>query len=220
MKSSSKLTRLFAAFVLFTTAQTLANEQTNQDQPQQTLKINPIAFIGYSFGGDDVGSLTYEEGGTSDVTSGGGFTLGGGLDLFNAEYAMGVELTGAYKFDSAVASNADVTFDRFEFSAMPYYQINDTTRFGLGITQHTGVELSTEFDRNNSSDKFNSALGFFAQVSFKVSEQLYVSGRYTSIDYETDPITFYGYGYQYKYQLEVDGSSIGLFMTYVIANEV
>ncbi|GAB2989882.1 hypothetical protein GCM10027050_01840 [Psychrosphaera aestuarii] len=51
-----------------------------------------------------------------------------------------------------------------------------------------------------------------------MSEQLYVSGRYTSIDYETDPITSYGYGYQYKDQLEVDGSSIGLFMTYVIAN--
>lgn len=185
----------------------------------KSYEAQPILLVGYAFGGDEVGSLDYDDGSSSDVTSGGGFTFGGGIDIaFDSDKIglpkpIGVQATAAYKFDSATADNADVTFDRFEFTLLPYVKLNDKVSLGLGIAFHTGVELTAEFDgAGTDTVEFDTGTALVAEVAYEQSPQLKWSLRYSSIDYSVSKVNGTDVS---DFDLEdIDGSNIGAFMVY------
>ncbi|MDC2889383.1 hypothetical protein [Psychrosphaera algicola] len=188
--------------------------QANSDDTGAEKKFNakPFMVFGYAFGGDDMGTLEYDDGSTSDVSAGGGFTMGGGVDIginsesFGFSKPIGVKLSGAYKFDSATADNADITFDRFEFTILPYVQLNEKVTLGAGVSFHTGVELSSEMDGSSSeSYEFDGATAFVAELGFKQNEQLSWGFRFTSVEYSLA---------NYSGVEATSGSNFGGFMTY------
>lgn len=167
-----------------------ASYSTAADEIEKKFNAKPVLLFGYAFGGDDMGTLEYDDGSSSDVSAGGGFTMGGGFDfIIDAEKTgfskdLGVQLTGAYKFDSATAENADITMDRFEFTVLPYVAVNDKVTVGAGISFHTGVELSTEMDGAGSdSIEFDAATAFVGEIGIQHSAQLKWGIRFTSVEY-------------------------------------
>lgn len=214
----TKLTKLALALVI--TGYSYA-AQANDETATEDKKFAPKPFIlfGYSFGGEDMGSLEYEDGSSSDVSAGGGFTMGAGIDLaiqpesIGLSKPVGVQLTGAYKFDSATADNADVTMDRFEFTILPYVNVNDQVRIGAGIAFHTGVEFTMEFDGSSTdSIEFDAATALVLELGFKQNEQLNWGLRFTSVDYAVSKANgrdVSGYGIE-----DTGASNFGAFMTY------
>lgn len=185
-----------------------ANAQQALDE-SKFASFKPFVTAAYAFGGDEVGELEYEDGDKQDVTAGGGYTIGAGLDIsldgLTFSKPVGVEASFSYHGDSATADNADITFDRFEFNVLPYVQFTDTVRFAAGVGFHTGVELEVDFHGSDTVE-FDSATAIVAQLSFKSSEQLNWGLRLTTVDYEFDD--------GYYEPVTISGNNFGAFLNY------
>jgi hypothetical protein len=209
MKSLHKLSYLSLA-ALTMTAQVKATES----ETQSSFTIKPIVEMGLAFGGDDVGTLEYENGDSIDVTSGGGAFFGGGFDVgFNGK-PYGVLLTASYQGDSASASNAEVSFDRFVMNAMPYIRVNDKIAFSAGVTFHNSVEYEMDYYGTETAE-FDSASGLVAEIRYLASEQWIVSGRATLIDYSISK--FNGYDVSSYAEETLSGNNLGIFVTYAFS---
>lgn len=161
--------------------------------------------LGLTYGGDDISTLEYENGNKTDITA-------GGLALFGAGYALnfneqfGVKLNGSYHFDMASASNGDASFDRFEFEAIPFYQVNENFRLGIGAALHTGVEYESDFDTDIT---FESATAFIISGDYRMpNDSGRLELRYVSVDYTADKVGNVSLdGFDVP---SIDGSHLGL----------
>ncbi len=205
MKFKKCMTALTFGAMALGASQVAAEESSVKFEDQ--FKSQAMFVMGVGLGGEEVGELRYEGGGSSTVTAGGGISLGAGMDITNTEKLYGIELTGVYKFDSAAAENADVSFSRFEFTALPYYQINEQARFGLGVSRHAGVEFSMEMDgRGSSSVEFDPAMALVAQLTFATSDVMNWGVKFTSVEYEANGIK------------PISGSNASVFLNYRFQN--
>ena len=179
-------------------------------QTAKNYTVKPIIVIGIASGGDELGSVTYEDGDTLEITAGGGFTFGGGFEFQSMDKPIGAMATINYHSDSADASNGSISMDRFEFTVLPYYQLNERVQVAVGISMHTGVEF--EFDyRGTTTAEFDSALATLFELRYVFeNENMALSGRYTSVDYEISKFD----GVSISGADSTDGSNIGLFFTW------
>ena len=202
MKTGLSLT---AALLLASTSAFAAEKEVSMPSAQ----VTPFLTAAYAFGGDDMGSLEYEGGGSSDVAAGGGYTLGGGFKFEPMEQPfekpIGVFLSANYHADSATADNADITFDRFEFNVLPFVQLNEMVHVAAGVGFHTGVEFSYEFNSDSFSVEYDSAMALIVEIGFQTSEQFSWGIRATSVDYE-----YKGNGGS----LTTDGNNLGAYFNY------
>lgn len=154
------------------------------------IDATPFFKMGYGFGGDKVGELEIEDGADQDVTAGGGFTIGGGLSFpinsLDLGKDVGLNLSAAYHFDSATASNADLTFDRFEFGIMPYVKLNEKVTLAAGVEFHTGVEYEIEFNSSDAAFEFDSATALAAELIFSTQSNFQWSIKAAMVDYTSD----------------------------------
>ncbi|NVK25379.1 MAG: hypothetical protein HWE10_10665 [Gammaproteobacteria bacterium] len=207
MKKMSMLT-LASLFVAGTAT---AQEPVAADAP---FTFRPMLVIGIATGGDEMGELTYETGDSTEVSAGGGITLGGGFEVQSADKPFGATVTINYHSDSATASNADITMDRFEFTVLPYYQLNEQIQVSAGLSMHTGVELEVDFEGTETLE-FDSALATIVELRYLFETgDMTLSGRFTSVEYEP---TSYN-GRSVSGGEVVDGSNLGLFFTWSFNN--
>lgn len=172
--------------------------------------IKPMVIVGIAGGGDEMGTLEFEGGSSTDVTAGGGVTFGGGFEIQANEKPFGATATINYHSDSAVASNADITMDRFEFTFLPYYQVNEQIQLSAGLSMHTGVEFEIDFQGTDTIE-FDSASALVFEIRYVLeSGDMALSGRYTSVDYEATKVN----GRSVSGADTVDGSNLGLFFTW------
>lgn len=195
---------------LFTAQGVYANDSS-------TIEPKPFVTMAYAFGGDTVGGMTYEDNTTTDITSGGGLTIGGGINIAVPEQPYGVTVSGGYQFDSAVATNAEVSFDRLTLNFVPYYQATPQVKVAAGFTFHGGVEFISEMDgRSSESLEFDSAFGFVGEITVETSPLIGVGVRVTSIDYTL------AQGRQLMLNGQpadsLSGSNIGLFINWGFGN--
>ena len=179
------------------------------NEMNKSYKVEPQFIMGYAFGGDDMGTLKYEDGSDSDVTSGGGYTLGAGLKVSFDAKPYGVKTSVNYHGDSATAENADITFDRFEFSVMPYYQLNENVNVAVGVSYHTGVEYEVDFEGTENFE-FDAAIAWMAEFEYMSSRNLAFSLRGTVVDYEVAEHN----DRSVSSTENVSGNNLGIFMTY------
>lgn len=172
----------------------------------ESIDATPFLKLGYAFGGDDRGELNYEGGGSSEVTSGGGYTIGGGLrfpiNSLDLSKNVGLNLSAAYHADSATASNADITFDRFEFAVMPYVELNEKVTFSAGVEFHTGVEWTLEDDYTDITLEYDSATALAAELIFNTGTPAFKwSIKAALVDYSGS-----------DFDEEISGSNVGAFL--------
>ena len=179
-------------------------------QPTKNYTIKPMIVFGIASGGDELGELTYEDGDTVEVSAGGGFTLGGGFEVQSMDKPIGVMATVNYHSDSADATNAELSMDRFEFTVLPYYQLNEHVQLALGLSMHTGVEYEEDYYGTTTAE-FDSALATVFELRYVFeNNNMALSGRYTSVDYELNKFD----GFSVSGVEPIDGSNIGLFFTW------
>ncbi|AWB66661.1 hypothetical protein C2869_09550 [Saccharobesus litoralis] len=156
-------------------------------------------YAGLTYGGDDLGGLRYENGDTATVKAGGLLVFGGSLtNQLDEEVGFRYKANLAYHFDSATATNADITFDRITFDALAGYQFNENWTAFAGFTRHISPEYEEEFNHSGGTTRLDTATGLVLEGAYSIDYHQDVTFRYTSIEYEI------GNGY-----LTIDGSHIG-----------
>ncbi|MDW7551122.1 MULTISPECIES: hypothetical protein [Pseudoalteromonas] len=149
---------------------------------------SPFSFsatAGVSLGGDTIGTLVYEDNSDDTVKAGDGIFIGGGIH-YQANKDFDIKLNALYHFDAAEAKNGDLTFSRWAFEAIPYYNLNDNVKLGAGIGFDTSVELDSDFTLDA---KFNNTtkLIFSGLYAFNYS-QISLELRYEVAEYEVSSV--------------------------------
>ena len=158
--------------------------------------IKGVFNLGIDFGGDDLATVYYVGGDTSDVKAGELLSFSGGL-MYSAQ-KVDTMLTIGYKFDSATASNGDIKYSRYPVDLLALYKIKKF-RLGGGLTYHINPTLKGDGYAANINVALDDALGFLIQTDFIIIPSLTVGLRYTIIDYDVS-----------NSNDSVDGNSFGL----------
>lgn len=163
-------------------------------------KAGVFAEAGLHFGGDNLATVSFW-GADSQSVEGGGLISGAiGYEQDISDIFL-MKLSAGIKFDTVNASNGNVDFTRFPLTGMLFVKGVDL-HYGVGITQHTGVELSVDGFFSSGNVEFDDATGFVMQVDYLLNERGYISLTYTSIDYQ--PV--------YSSSADVNGNSLGVLI--------
>lgn len=173
---------------------------------------NPLSFsatVGYTSGGDTLGTLIYEDDSDNSVKAGTGVILGGGLNYaLNEDFD--IRLNAALHMDSADAENGDLTFNRFTWEAIPYYKVSEQVKLGLGAGLDTSVELDNDFGNDiefDSAGKFIVS-GMYTFEDWNASLEL----RYSMVEYEVSKIGSYSVNDELASANKVDADHFGILL--------
>ncbi len=165
--------------------------------------FKPMVRMNLDFGGDQIGTVIYTNGKSTDLKAGQLLTFSGGVLYRPVASNYAVETTIGYKFDKANATNGTAEFTRIPLDLVASYRKNKH-RFGGGFTYHMNPKFTCDLASVCAgSVTFSNALGAIVQYAYGVemaSGSIIDFGvRYTSIKYEAN-----GGG-------KVDGSALGFF---------
>jgi opacity protein-like surface antigen len=155
-----------------------------------------LAQMDLDFGGDDIATLSFEDGDTQDVKAGQGLGIGIG-GWFRPVASVPFELQGilGYKVVFTAADNADIKMTRTTLQLNGIYRFTNDWYVGAGYVQHMSPEL--DGDGFFEDLEFDDASGFNAEVGWR-----WVALHYTKIEYSMP-------GYE-----DADGSNVGIRFTY------
>lgn len=163
----------------------LVSSFTSQGGISEHFTLYPVVSVAAGLGGDEIGGIRYEEGKDGEVTGGGGFKWGAGLDLRLDTLPYGIIVTQNIYEDTSASSNADVTFSRSALDIVPYIQLNDSASFGVGISLHKDVEYVKDYGDQNAM-YFDDATAMVAELRINGSEYLSFGGRAMVVEYQTN----------------------------------
>lgn len=113
-----KILYSFFIFLLFATT-TIAQDVTNQnDSPNYLLELSA------SFGGDEFGTILFENEEDQKILSGNGLTFAAGIDYPLAANQLGVKAALGYKVSFSKADNADIKKSAIPLDIIPYIQLH------------------------------------------------------------------------------------------------
>lgn len=160
---------------------------------------------GITLGGEEIGYLQYRDGSKDYVYSGDFAYFGAGLEYsINQDFTL--QLNAQYHWDEVTAVNAEISFSRYEFEIIPYYQLSERYRIGLGLGMHTNIKLSGDFNVNAEFDNANAVIASIGR-KMKYSDH-WLEFRVVNIEYL---MTKYNDNRNFSnLALPVDGNHVGL----------
>jgi len=159
---------------------------------------------GQHFGGDSLAKVNFSNGYDDSIKAGEGISASVGYEV-DINETLFVKFSAGFKFDLVSAENGDVDFTRFPLSAMLFMKQKDL-HFGVGLTQHTGVELSGDGFFNSNTIEFEDATGFVIELDYILNERAYLGLKLTFIDYQ--PVNS---------NQDIDGGSLGIVIGFRFA---
>lgn len=174
--------------------------------------VSPAMGIGFEFGGEKIVDVVYTDGSRSDIESGRGLYLNGGLVINISEttpHTFETQVTAGYKFTSTKqASNGEVSFNRWPIELLTFYRNTERYfRFGGGVTYQVSNELKGTNAAVAATASFKNATGLVLEADWFLGPQhdLVVGARYTVISYQA----------QSSPSPTISANSVGLVMTFV-----
>ncbi len=199
MKMDSFLQNTLALTLLSCSVNAFADEA-----PAPTRETSFNLSIGLTTGGDTLADLEFEDGDSESVKAGGLAYFGAGVNIPVKE-SFSVQLNAAYHFDTASASNADLTFSRLSLEAITFYHFNDKVRLGLGVFQPVSASLELDGDLGEDSVDFDADLGVLIELGVRSFGNSWWGLRYADVNYQLEDSFI---------EIDTDGSYIGAFFTY------
>lgn len=156
---------------------------------------------GVHFGGDTLATVSFFGSDDQSIEAGGLISASLGYELDISDTFL-IKASLGTKFDNVPASNIDVDFTRTTMNGMVFLK-GDEFHFGVGVTQHTDIELSIGGFAGSGTADFEDATGMVMQLDYLLNERGYLSLKLTSIDYQHP-----------NSSIEFDASSIGIILGY------
>ncbi len=151
--------------------------------------VRPLVGLGFTFGGDTVARVVYNDGESDKVRAGGLIAFTTGLEMAFSPLVSAQALIG-YHVDGIAASNGDVKFDRYPAELLGHYRLTDTFRIGGGArytararTRSSGAASSTV-----PSEDFKPAWGTVVEGEFTIGRNLGIKLRYVSEKFDSETI--------------------------------
>lgn len=135
---------------------------------------------GIEYGGDEVLTVFFTNGGDQTMRAGqGGYLAVGGQFEFPSIEKLLLRASIGIKYNTTAAEDANIRLTRLPIVLMPYWKITEDIRFGIGAASHQNVKLKG--DGFFSDTDFTSSVGPRVELGYK-----WVALTYTSIKYKTE----------------------------------
>lgn len=170
---------LYSLFVLLLLLTTDVFGQANENQHKNE-GLRYLLELTASFGGDELGTIIFENDEEQEISSGNGLTFTAGIDYPLPTSNFGVKAGLGYKVSFSKANNADVKKSAIPLDIIPYYQIK-RHKIGAGITYH--INPTMDWDTLGPKWEFDNALGYMMEYSYEFTS-LQLSAAYTIIEYK------------------------------------
>ncbi len=171
------------------------------------VEVRPLIGFGLTFGGDKLGSATYNNGDTVDISSGGLIAFNAGLELQFTPEVSG-QLVLGYHVDRANAQNGSMRFERTPVELLGHYRINDSWRLGGGLRYINEAKVRAS----------GAGLSFASNQNFKPSTGFVIEGEYlptqSRIGFKVRVVSETFKSKDFRSAPDVDGTHVGGFMTY------
>jgi hypothetical protein len=143
----------------------------------------PVIGTTLTGGGETLATVSYTDGTTQKVRSGGLIQLFGGIEYQAADFA--VQATLGYHVDDTSARNGSVRFSRMPIELLGFWRASERVRLGGGARIATSPEVSSSGAASSVGDAtFDSKLGLVLQGEYMVwSDRASVLMRYVAEDY-------------------------------------
>jgi hypothetical protein len=139
-----------------------------------------LVNLDLDFGGDDLVTVSFEDGDSQDVKAGQGIGFGIG-GWFRPIEDVPLEVQGAlgYKYVTTAATNADIKVTRATMQLNAVYRFANDWYVSGGLIRH----MSSELDGDGFFDdiEFDDATGFSAEVGWK-----WIGFHVAQLDYSSD----------------------------------
>lgn len=159
-----------------------------------------VLSAGLTSGGDTLAETT-----TGGTLKSGGLFLGSIGTVYSFE-GSNFQIQGSigYHFDELTADNGSADFSRFTLELLPFYQISEKMRLGVGIINASAVDYSDPV----GSIEFDDANGVVFELDWKLRGNSWWGVRYTDIEYDLAKLN--GMDISSLGFAPIDGSYIGL----------
>jgi hypothetical protein len=148
--------------------------------------LRPLHFVlgtGITGGGEKLATVTYTNGDTQDIRSGGLVHYFAGVDVRAAPF-LSVQATVGYHVDtSSGASNGSVRFTRVPVEVLGYFHVNDAIRLGGGVRLINSPELRGRGVASNVNESFDNSVGVVLEGEYKFTNWFGVKLRAVSESY-------------------------------------
>ncbi len=154
--------------------------------------LRPVFGFSVTGGGETLASVTYTDGSTQKVKSGGLVHLFGGVEYQGAGYA--VQANVGYHVDDTSARNGSVKFARVPVELLGFWQLSDTWRLGGGLRKASNAKITSSGAASNvGSATFEGKAGVVLQGEYRFwGETASVLLRYVAEDYTINRSTISG----------------------------
>ena len=150
--------------------------------------LRPLHFVigtGITGGGEKLATVTYTNGDTQDIRSGGLVHYFAGVDVRAAPH-VSVQATVGYHVDtSSGASNGSVRFTRVPIEVLGYFHVNDAIRLGGGVRLVNSPELTGSGVASNVNDSFDNTVGVVLEGEYKFTHWFGLKLRAVSESYRS-----------------------------------
>lgn len=145
---------------------------------------------GVSFGGDELASGSYTNGGSFSIKAGSGLMLNLGVAVPLTDKVDGVVTVG-YHSASTSATNGDVSFKRTPIELLGFYALDKNWRAGGGLRSASSAKLSSSGAASSVGNyDFDNSLGAVLEVQYLMDKSAQsrarwgFSGRYVVESFE------------------------------------
>lgn len=196
---------LFLALSLLCACGPLAAQEY---RPALSRPVRALLGVGLTAGGDNLATLRYAQGSSSSVKAGGLVYFKGGVD-WSVTPVLSLQGTFGYHGDAAVASNADLTFERNFVEGAAGFATTRNQRLLVGLRRASGARLKSSGAASGiGTVDFDSRQGFLVEYEwlFRVGRVgmgatvRYVNEAYTATAWNGRPVR----------GEEMDGSHLGI----------
>jgi hypothetical protein len=141
--------------------------------------------LNLTFGGETLTTITYTNGDSKNIKSGGLSQIFGGAEFRTGRFA--VQANVGYHSDGSSARNGDITFSRIPVEVLSFFHVADSVRLGGGIRKATNVKIKGSGDASSfGRTRFDSDVGLVLQGEYLFGGGRYsVLGRYVFEKYKT-----------------------------------
>ena len=137
---------------------------------------------GLTFGGEKLASVTYTNGDTQDIRSGGLVDMHVGLDVRATPWTS-FQATVGYHWDSSEAENGSVRFTRVPIEVLGYFHPSDNIRLGGGVRLVQNPTLRGRGAASNIDQKFDNTTGIVLEGEYLFTNWIGVKVRAVSEKY-------------------------------------
>jgi hypothetical protein len=149
----------------------------------QAQGFKPVLGLSVTGGGETLATVTYTDGSTQKIRSGGLVHLFGGVEYESATFA--VQANVGYHVDDSNARNGSVKFSRVPVELIGFWRTTEQVRLGLGLRKATGAKLSSSGAAANvGGGSLDSKPGVIVQGEYAFSPTVGLLLRFVAEDYE------------------------------------